>query len=472
MDILAADCGHDAIPGDGQIERWDQLWSTWDWSRRAATSSELVSGSSVTMSYTFGSCEYGYVAAVFRDAAGATPTPTLTPSASPTATPPVPTPPSGQIWRSYYFAGSQRIALRVAGDPVQANNGVFYLLADHLGSTNVVVDEDGDIVGELRYKAWGETRYASGSPNTDYRYTGQREEAGIGLYYYHARWYDPALGRFGQADSITLGVGNPLAWDRYLYTSDNPLRFIDPSGHMRDEGCGMGGSGQCATKSQYNSTIDTPSDDSGGSQDEGHAKSSNGRVTATPLLLDDYLQGWANFNMAWAIAGSPHANLIYRYGAGGYIALWGGAHVGFLIGAAALGCAALSAGCATAIEGTLGIGAAASADGDPTNEMQAGTNTVYRVVEGSKTIYVGITRDFQTRASYWSNQNGWQIQPISGLYKALSRLDARAVEQVLIEHFGIDNLANKINSIAASNPIYTDAIQRGRDILNARGFTR
>jgi hypothetical protein len=102
------------------------------------------------MSYTFGSCEYGYVAAVFRDAAGATPTPTLTPSASPTATPPVPTPPSGQIRRTYYFAGLQRIAMRVAGDPVQANNGVFYLLADHLGSTNVVVDKDGDIVGELR----------------------------------------------------------------------------------------------------------------------------------------------------------------------------------------------------------------------------------------------------------------------------------------------------------------------------------
>jgi hypothetical protein len=39
-----------------------------------------------------------------------------------------PTPPSGQIWRTYYFAGSERIALRVAGDPVQANNGVFYLL--------------------------------------------------------------------------------------------------------------------------------------------------------------------------------------------------------------------------------------------------------------------------------------------------------------------------------------------------------
>jgi RHS repeat-associated protein len=126
--------------------------------------------------------------------------------------------------------------MRVAGDPVQANNGVFYLLADHLGSTNVVVDEDGDRVGELRYRAWGETRYASGSPDTDYRYTGQREEAGIGLYYYHARWYDPILGRFAHADTIIPFGQSPIARDRYAYASDNPLRFVDPSGHMIDWG--------------------------------------------------------------------------------------------------------------------------------------------------------------------------------------------------------------------------------------------
>jgi hypothetical protein len=54
---------------------------------------------------------------------------------------------------------------------VQANNGVFYLLGDHLGSTNLVVDEDGVKVAEMRYKAWGETRYMSAAPGTDYRYT-------------------------------------------------------------------------------------------------------------------------------------------------------------------------------------------------------------------------------------------------------------------------------------------------------------
>jgi RHS repeat-associated protein len=184
-------------------------------------------------------CYWAYVAALFRAAQNATPTPTVTASPSPTVTPTVPTPPSGAIWRKYYFAGAQRVAMRVAGDPVPANNGVFYLLGDHLGSTSIVVNAAGTKIGELRYKAWGETRFSSGNLGTDYRYTGQREEAGFGLYYYRARWYDPLLGRFAQADTLVPGVA-PIDLDRYSYARENPLRFADPSG-MKVTECGPHG---------------------------------------------------------------------------------------------------------------------------------------------------------------------------------------------------------------------------------------
>jgi len=49
--------------------------------------------------------------------------------------------------------------------------------------------------------------------------------------FYNARWYDPALGRFAQADTIIPGAGNPQAWDRYAYANNNPVRYNDPSGH-------------------------------------------------------------------------------------------------------------------------------------------------------------------------------------------------------------------------------------------------
>jgi len=46
---------------------------------------------------------------------------------------------------------------------------------------------------------------------------------------------DPALGRFAQADTLIPGAGNPLAWDRYAYGYDNPVRYTDPSGHFSEE---------------------------------------------------------------------------------------------------------------------------------------------------------------------------------------------------------------------------------------------
>jgi len=92
------------------------------------------------------------------------------------------------------------------------------------------VDSTGGVVQRLRYMAWGEARYEEGAGLTDNRYTGQREE-GYGLYFYQARWYDPALGRFAQADSIIPQPGDPREWDRYGYVRNNPSTKNDPSGH-------------------------------------------------------------------------------------------------------------------------------------------------------------------------------------------------------------------------------------------------
>jgi RHS repeat-associated protein len=133
-------------------------------------------------------------------------------------------------------------------------NGVLtYLLTDQLGSTSLAVDASGTKISEMRYKPWGEVRYAwtaVGGLPTDYTYTGQKSymddptttttTEGFGLMYYNARWYDSALGRFISPDSIvpssTQGV---QAYDRYAYVSNNPIRYSDPSGHRVTE-CGGG----------------------------------------------------------------------------------------------------------------------------------------------------------------------------------------------------------------------------------------
>jgi RHS repeat-associated protein len=133
---------------------------------------------------------------------------------------------------SYEITGTT-VTKYYGGSAMRVDGTLYYLLSDHLGSNSLILDTAGNVVGETRYTAWGEERYSSGTVSTDYTYTGQYSNTDdFGLMYYKARWYDPQLGRFAQADSIVPGAGNPISWDRYAYVKNNPIVFFDPTGHV------------------------------------------------------------------------------------------------------------------------------------------------------------------------------------------------------------------------------------------------
>jgi RHS repeat-associated protein len=143
----------------------------------------------------------------------------------------------------YYYApstGSGQAGQRVA---MRQGSTLYYLLGDHLGSTAITANSSGSKSGELRYKAWGENRYTYGSTPTARRFTGQTEDATIGLYFYNARYYDAALGRFVQADTIVPSPADPQSFNRYSYVLNNPLKYVDPSGHV--ECVGFDAAGRC-----------------------------------------------------------------------------------------------------------------------------------------------------------------------------------------------------------------------------------
>ena len=51
------------------------------------------------------------------------------------------------------------------------------------------------------------------------------------------------MGRFLSADTIVPSPGNPQSLNRFSYVRNNPLKFIDPTGHGED--CGPTGHDKC-----------------------------------------------------------------------------------------------------------------------------------------------------------------------------------------------------------------------------------
>jgi hypothetical protein len=115
---------------------------------------------------------------------------------------------------------------------------------------------------------------------------------------------------------------------------------------------------------------------------------------------------------------------------------------------------------------------------DPSGSMgglvrasESGT-LVYRSLNAAgKVQYVGITNNLARRAAEHLASKGIQIEEVMS---GLSRGDARAVEQVLIEIHGLGKeggtLFNKINSIAATNPTYGKQLKRGLELLKKGGY--
>jgi hypothetical protein len=104
--------------------------------------------------------------------------------------------------------------------------------------------------------------------------------------------------------------------------------------------------------------------------------------------------------------------------------------------------------------------------------LSRSNNVVYRSLnEAGDVIYVGITNNFARRAAAHLQSRGLQIVP---LLKGLSRSDARAVEQVLIEIHQLGarggTLLNKINAIAKTNPTFADQLRRGLQLLQSIGY--
>jgi len=84
----------------------------------------------------------------------------------------------------------------------------YYYHSDHLGSTSLITDLDGNVVQHVEYVPFGEVfiEERNNTWNTPFLFNAKELDEETGLYYYGARYYDPRV-------SVWLGV-DPM-WEKY-----------------------------------------------------------------------------------------------------------------------------------------------------------------------------------------------------------------------------------------------------------------
>lgn len=117
-----------------------------------------------------------------------------------------------------------------------------FVHGDVQGTTRMITDENGQVVAEYEYDAFGELigvnenavvgGAAGATEGTDYLYTNQENDEESGLMYYNARYYNPEVGRFMSRDTYLGEMGSTLSRNRYAYVMNNPYRYTDPTGNF------------------------------------------------------------------------------------------------------------------------------------------------------------------------------------------------------------------------------------------------
>jgi RHS repeat-associated protein len=117
-----------------------------------------------------------------------------------------------------------------------------YLSSDQLGSTRLVTDFSGSVVGRHDYLPFGEEVSPNTLDNISQKFTGQVRDSETGMDFFHARYFGAALGRFTSPDPANAGadITNPQSWNAYAYVLGNPLGLVDPSGMFLSANPGKG----------------------------------------------------------------------------------------------------------------------------------------------------------------------------------------------------------------------------------------
>lgn len=144
-----------------------------------------------------------------------------------------------------------RTAFTVDEATGETRSRLEYYHTDHLGNVRLAFSDldgngtitvgdiyapDNEVVMEQHYYPFGLSQngpwFATVHPDNAYRYNGKELDEAVGMYDYGARYYDPAIARWGQVDPLAEEYA---PYSPYNYVMGNPVRLIDPDGKAPED---------------------------------------------------------------------------------------------------------------------------------------------------------------------------------------------------------------------------------------------
>ena len=142
---------------------------------------------------------------------------------------------SGKLLRETYGSNTLDFFYDNNGTPfaLKHNGTLYYYVTNLQGDVMNLVDGSGNVVATYDYDPYGKVITSTGSMAeiNPLRYRGYYYDTESGLYYLQSRYYDPAIGRFINADcNLSVAGGDILGNNFYSYCFNNPVNMLDRNG--------------------------------------------------------------------------------------------------------------------------------------------------------------------------------------------------------------------------------------------------
>ena len=136
---------------------------------------------------------------------------------------------SGNVKQRYFNGPNENQVLAEETNIVSSGAGdTHWALTDHEGSVRDVIANSGSVLDHIQYDSFGNILSQSNAADAmRLAYTGQQYDSQTGLYYDHARYYDPTTGRFLSTDPAGFSAGDE---NLYRYVGNSPVDNTDPAG--------------------------------------------------------------------------------------------------------------------------------------------------------------------------------------------------------------------------------------------------